>query len=147
MLPDSSDIDAAVIVALQNDAQLASYAPNGVYMDEAPPGSTAFVIVSIIDALDVGEFGQRSQEDILYMIEFRERKPTTGAGNAKAAAQRIQAVLEDQPLTIAGYTWMTVHRETRERKTEVDEVDPSIRWNRRGGQYRVQVSLNPFTRT
>ena len=24
--------------------------------------------------------------------------------------------------------------------TEVDEVDPSIRWNRRGGQYFIEMS-------
>jgi hypothetical protein len=35
---------------------------------------------------------------------------------------------------------MAMYRETRVRITEVDEVDVSIRWNRRGGHYRVQMT-------
>ena len=36
---------------------------------------------------------------------------TVPGANMKAAAARIDALLEDQPLTVAGYTWMTMHRE------------------------------------
>jgi hypothetical protein len=42
---------------------------------------------------------------------------------------------------VTGYTWMTLHRESRIRVTEVDEADSSIRWYRRGGNYRCQMSL------
>jgi hypothetical protein len=42
---------------------------------------------------------------------------------------------------VTGYTWMTTHRENRIRQTEVDEVDPTLRWQHRGGQYRVQMSV------
>lgn len=137
---DSSDIDAALITRLSGDAALLALAPNGVYMDQAPAGSTAFVILSLIDEIDIEQYGSTAYEDALYLIEYRERKPTTGAGNAKAAAKRIHDLLEDQPLTVAGYAWMTVHREHRERHTETDDLDASIKWNRRGGQYRVQFS-------
>jgi hypothetical protein len=42
---------------------------------------------------------------------------------------------------VTGYTYMTMHREKPERRTEVDDLDASIKWNRRGGQYRVQMAI------
>ena len=70
-------------------------------------------------------------------------------GNIKAAAARIDTLLEDQTIMapgsptvqVHGYTWMTCYRESRVRLTEVDDVDPSIRWFRRGGNYRIQFSV------
>jgi len=147
MSVDSSDIDAALIAKLGSDATLLALCPNGVYMDEAPQGSTRFVIVSLVDEVDEPVFGTRAYEDALFLIEARML--STANGNIKAAAARIDALLEDQPLrapgspvtNVAGYTWMTTYRESRVRLTEVDEVDPSIRWYRRGGNYRVQMSV------
>lgn len=139
--PDTSDIDAAILAKLGSDAALLALAPNGVYFDLAPAGSTRFVIVSLVDAHDEPQYGGTAYEDLLYAIEYRELRQATTASNAKAAAQRIRVLLEDQPLVVAGYRWMTVHRERAERQTESDDVDASIKWNRRGGQYRVQFSI------
>jgi hypothetical protein len=140
MLPDASDIDAAILATLSGDATLQALAPQGVWFDEAPAGSKAFVIVSLVDERDEEEFGQCAYEDALYAVTFRELKTPNGGSNAKAAAARIHALLEDQPLTVSGYSWMTIHREQRLRQTEVDAVDASIRWNHRGGHYRVMFS-------
>lgn len=137
-MADSSDIDAALVQKLASDATLLGHALNGVYVDEAPPGATTFVIVSLISALDAQKFGGRAYEDALYLVKFVAL--STAAANVKAAAARIDALLEGQPLTVAGYTLMTMHREERMRLTEVDEVDTSIRWHHRGGRYRVMVS-------
>jgi hypothetical protein len=139
-MPDSSDIDAALVTTLSSDATLLGLCPNGVYIDEAPPGSTRFVIVSLFDARDTPVFGRRAIEHALYRVEARMLSTVPGA-NIKAAAARIDVLLEDQPLTVTGYTWMALHREERVRFTEVDEVDPSIRWYHRGGVYRVQMSV------
>jgi len=139
-MPDSSDIDNALIARLGADATLLALAPNGAYWEEAPPGSTRFVIVSLVDENDVQQFGARSYEDALYAVEVRMLSTVAG-NNPKAAAARIDVLLEDVPLVVAGYTPMRLHRESRIRMTEVDEVDPSIRWYRRGGNYRVQMSL------
>lgn len=141
MPPDSSDIDSALVVKLGSDATLLGLCPNGVYVDEAPPGATRFVIVSLVEEADEATFGTgRTIEDALFTVEARMLSTVTGA-NIKAAAARIDVLLEDQPLTVAGYTWMTLHREARIRITEVDDVDTSIRWYRRGGQYRLQMSV------
>jgi hypothetical protein len=137
---DTSDIAAALIAKLGSDTELLALCPNGVYWDQAPPGATRFVIVSFIAAEDVGVFGRRAIEDGLYHVEARMLSTVAGA-NPKAAAARIDAVLEDQPLTVTGYSWMTTHREEPTRMTEVDAVDTSIQWFRRGGHYRIQMSV------
>jgi hypothetical protein len=138
-MADTSDIASALIAKLGSDAELLSLCPNGVYWDEAPPGSTRFVIVAFINAIDRGVFGKRAIEEGIYLVEARMLSTVQGA-NIKRAAARIDELLEDQPLTVAGYTWSTMHRVEPVRMTEVDEVDPSIRWNRRGGQYFVEMS-------
>jgi hypothetical protein len=138
-MPDTSDIGAALVMKLGSDAQLLTLCPNGVYWDEAPPGSTRFVIVSFISSLDVGVFGKRAIEEGVYMVEARMLSTVPGA-NIKAAAARIDALLEDQPLTVPGYTWMTMHREEALRMTEVDAMDPTIRYFRRGGRYRIEMA-------
>jgi hypothetical protein len=138
-MPDTSDIGAALIMKLGSDAQLLTLCPNGVYWDEAPPGSTRFVIVSFVSSLDVGVFGKRAIEEGVYMVEARMLSTVPGA-NIKAAAARIDALLEDQPLTVPGYTWMTMHREEALRMTEVDAMDPTIRYFRRGGRYRIEMA-------
>lgn len=147
MPADSSNIDAALIATLGSDHTLLSLCPNGAYIDEAPPGATRFVIVSLIDHLDEPTFEGRAFEDALYLV--KAVMLSTAGGNIKAAAARIDELLEDQPLGIgsspalapSGYTQMAVYRESRIRTTEVDDIDPSIRWFHRGGQYRVQMAI------
>lgn len=148
-MPDSADIEAALVAKLRGDTTLLGYATGGVWEDEAPPGLTAFVIVALLDATDVQGFGGRAIEDPLYLVEYRELKlkpPATS--HAKAAAALIDGLLDPQPplppatLTVPGYGLMTLQREVRIRSTEVDDRDESIRWNRRGGHYRVMLSVN-----
>jgi len=141
-MPDSEAIERALAARLGADATLLALCPNNVYLDEAPPGMTRFVIVSLVDEADEPRFGGRAYEDALYLVEARLLSTTANAdANCRAAAARIDVLLEDQTFTAAGYTWMTCHREGRVRLTEVDAVDPSVRWYRRGGNYRVQMSV------
>lgn len=139
-MADSSSVDGALVAKLGSDAALLAVMTNGVYVDEAPQGATKFVIVSLVDEQDVAMLGGRAYEDALYLV----KAVGLGASGAdvRTAAARIDALLEDQPLTITGYTHMTTFRESRVRYTEVDELDASIRWQHRGGRYRVQVALN-----
>jgi hypothetical protein len=139
MPSDSSDVDNALIAKLGADATLLALMPNGVYLDEAPQGSTRFVIVSLIDEHDAAMFEARAFEDALYLVKAVAL--STAGGNVKDAAARIDVLLENGTLAIAGYKLMTMSRESRIRSTEVDEVDGSIRWQHRGGRYRVQVSV------
>jgi len=141
MPPDSSDIDAALLAKLNSDTELTGYVQNLAWMDEAPPKSTRFVIVSLIDEVDEQQFERRSYEDALYLVKAVVLSTVTNANAlVKSAAARIDALLENGTLTVNGYALMTMHRETRIRITEVDEVDPTVRWFHRGGQYRLVMS-------
>jgi hypothetical protein len=139
MPSDSSDVDNALVAKLGADSTLLALMPNGVYWDEAPQGSTRFVIVSLVDERDTAMFGSRAFEDALYLVEARAL--STSGGNVKDAAARIDALLENATLAVAGYKLMVIQREERVRVTEVDDVDRSIRWQRRGGRYRVMTSV------
>lgn len=137
-MPDTSNIANAVIALLGADATLLGYCPNGVYYDEAPPDSTRFVIVSFVTAHDEPMFGARAFEDGLYLV--KAVMLSTAGGDIKAAAARIDTLLEQQPLTVSGYSVTLMRREEPLRETEVDEVDASIRWFHRGGRYQVVAS-------
>lgn len=135
-MADSSDIDQAVVAKLAADVTLMALMPNLVYVDEAPPGSTKFVIVSLVTEFDEHQFGGRAFEDATYLVKAVELK-TTGAANIKAAAARIDVLLDNSTLTIPGYSLMVMRRVERVRYTEVDEQDEAIRWQHRGGRYQV----------
>jgi hypothetical protein len=139
MAANSSAIDAALVACLAGDPELAALVPDGVWMDEAPPSAQRFVIVAQGDALDVGTYDGRAYEDKLYLVVAKML--STAGGNVNRAAERIDELLEDTPLTVAGYVWMTVFRERPIREVDVDELDPSLRWLHRGGEYRVQMAL------
>jgi hypothetical protein len=138
-MPDTSDIDQAVIMKLASDATLLGYMPNGVYFSTAPPGSTRFVTVDYVTTDDVAMFGARSHEDKVYRILARGLSTTNP--QMKEAAARIEALLEHAVLTVPGYTTMVVERDESLRFDVIDEVDPKLRWFHRGGLYHVVMSL------
>jgi hypothetical protein len=140
-MSDSSDVDAALMAKLQGDATLAALMQPGVFvfMDEAPAGSTKFVIVSLVIGTDEPMFGGTAFEDALYLVVARELS-TVAVKTIKAAAARIHALLHMGTLAPIGYGFMVMRRVERVRATEVDSVDSSIRWQHRGGRYQVMVA-------
>ncbi len=147
-MSDASDIENAVIAKLAADATLTGFMPDGVYFDVAPPGLTRFVIVSLAESHDERVFGGRAFEEVLLLVKAVALSTVTA--NIKAAAARIDALLDPQPpaspatLTVAGYSLMTMYRDPdlpRVRITEADDQDDSILWFHRGGHYRVVMSL------
>lgn len=141
MSDDRSAIDKAVIVLLASDATLLANMTNGIYRDEAPPWATAFVILSVEQADEIGVFNKTGFVDRLYLIEPRAR--VGAGGDVDAAAARIHTLLHDQPLTVAGYTYMAMYMdaEATTAKTERDALDESFQFNKHGALYRVQMSL------
>jgi hypothetical protein len=143
-MPESSDVDQALIDLLLADATLMALAPDGVFMDEAGKSlatggnATRFVIVSLVDETDEPMFQGTAFEDALYLVKAVAL--STAGGNVKAAAARIHALLHFGDLTVAGYGLMVMRRRSRIRLTDVDQVDPSIRWFHRGGRYQVMVA-------
>jgi prophage DNA circulation protein len=140
-MADSQDIDTALLTKLSSDATLLALMPDNVWMDEAPPGSKRFVVVSLVDENDEQRFGARAAEDARYLVKAVALSTApNAAANVKSAAARIDVLLDNQPLTATGYASMLTERETRIRVTEVDDVDPTVRWYHRGGQYHVVMS-------
>jgi len=143
-VPDSSAVDTAVITHLASDATLATLLPGGVHFGLAPQGKTAFALVTIDETADVGVFAEapaarRAIEVITYAVAAVVQ--TSAMGPATQAAARIDALLEDQPLTVPGYGWLSTVRVERIRDPgELDPSDKSIRWQHHGGRYRVQVA-------
>ena len=136
---DSTVIEDTIISVLNADATLKAYLPNGVYADLAPAKARAFGIVSLVEARDIAGFGARAYEDVALLIKAVIADSSGGA--CDSAAARIAELLEDAPLVVTGYGTMTMHREERIRYMEVDAVDAAIRWQHRGGRYRVQMAI------
>jgi hypothetical protein len=139
-MSSSVEIDRALAARLQGDATLAGLLPGGVWWDEAGQGKTAFCLLVLESAHDAGQMHPpgvpgRGAEDLQYLV----KAVTLGSSPSAAisAAARIDVLLEDKPLTITGYGCLTIARVERVRGTEVDDVDPTIRWQHHGGRYRV----------
>ena len=140
MSVDSSLIDAALVSLLLNDGTLAALMPDGVWFDVAAQDAQRFVIVSLVEEHDDEVFNARAFENPLYAVKAVAL--STSGGDVKTAAARIDALLEQGSLgTVAGYSITGLFREARIRYSEVDGVDPSIRWQHRGGHYRVVAGL------
>ena len=140
---DFSAIGNALIAKLGADVTLLGLMPNGVYRAESPPGSTRFVIVSQVSAVNQYELGGKlAFTEAVYAVEARAL--STAGADVHAAAVRIDALLNPQPgpatLTVAGWTLVDLTCDEPLETVEVDDIDPAIRWFRRGAMYRVQMA-------
>ncbi len=131
-------ITIALLQVLQQDAALRVILPDGVWFAEAPPGSTRFGIVQLVSAADVPIFGGPGFKDTVYLVEARALM-TTGA-DVESAFARMATLLTDADLAIADYGAMLTQFEEEIETVEVDDIDPSIRWNRCGGHLHVMVA-------
>jgi len=153
-MADSSEIDTALVAKLGADPELMRLMVHGAYFDEAPARSTRHVIVSIVDAHDEPKFGEgaRAYEDVIYQVKAVGLSVVQGdtdpwgqpavplpPGVMKAAAARIEALLNGGDLTITGYQLLVMRRVGRVRMTQTERDDPSIRWHHRGGRYQVMA--------
>jgi len=143
-VPDSSAVDTAVITHLASDATLATLLPGGVHFGLAPQGKTAFALVTLDESGEIPVFAEvpaqrRAIEVLTYAVQAVVQ--TSATAPATDAAARIDALLQDQPLTVPGYGWLSTVRVERIRDPgELDPSDKSIRWQHHGGRYRVQVA-------
>jgi hypothetical protein len=136
-MSDTSDLDAAIVTLLQNDATLHALAPDGVYFAEAPPGLQQFVIVSVVDHADEDVFQGRAFESALYMVKAVELSTVT-TKNIKSAAARLDALLRRAIVPATGYAEIATAREGGwQHAVEVDAINTSIRWHHRGANYRI----------
>src|SRR5262245_22038030 len=92
--------------------------PNGVFFDLAPPNSTRYVLISMVDTVGARRFEGRSHESVRYEVQAIALTTTANASNdVRSAAARIDALLDPQPplqLTIPGYLIMAAMRDLQE---------------------------------
>jgi hypothetical protein len=133
-------VTIALLQILQQDTALRALMPDGVWFAEAPPGATRFVILSLVSSAEVPIFGGPGYKDTVYLVEARALAPATSSSTVESAFARITGLLTDAPLTITDYGAMLVQFEEELESVEVDDIDPSIRWNRCGGHLHVMVA-------
>lgn len=135
-------IDTAVVARLAGDATLAALVPDGIWFGAAPQNVTAFGLVVPVSATEDAVFGppgaRRAWEENVYAIVAVCQGKSASA--AQDAAARIDALLVDHDLAVAGYTCMLLDRSARIALATVDAVDPNIQWQQQGGQYRVRMT-------
>jgi hypothetical protein len=135
-----STVTIAVLQVLQADVALRLLLPDGVFFAEARPGSTRFVIVSLVSSMDMPIFGGPAYKDTVYLVEARALTTAASSTDVENAFARITTLLTDAPLTITDYGAMLTQFEEELETVEVDDIDPSIRWNRCGGHLHVMVA-------
>ena len=137
-MADTSEIDAAVMALLQNDATLKSLMPDGVFWDLANTGAQKFVIVSYAADPEVGyTMPHPVWESLIYLV--KATVPGTSGTEVKSAAKRIRELLHDATITPTGYyPSMLVRYVQPVRYVEVDEQTDQ-RWQHRGGHYHVMA--------
>lgn len=148
---DRYAISAAVCARLAGDATLAALMSGGVWLNRAPAGLIRYVLVTFAQGTDdrFATFGapgdRRGIEEDVYAIRACElNQPNVISPTAtKNAAARIDALLEDQPLTITGYVCGEIRRLRPIEFADVDSVDKSITWQYRGGEYRIRATPLP----
>jgi hypothetical protein len=136
---DSGELDAALVGLLQGDAALTALQPDGVWLDDVPPGAQRFVMVAVLEATDGATFGAgRAFEVVRYRVTAVGHTAVVTGPEIRAAALRIDTLLQDAALTVGGYpAGVTIARLGRVRLLEVDDEDRSLRWYHRGGVYEL----------
>src|SRR5262245_20197783 len=150
--PNSSDIERALIAKLAGDAALVALLPDGIFYGLAKPNAKRFAIVSLVDPVDRPMFGGRLEDNLYLVKSVGLANLVTGVGwtwsQANQAGYRIEELLDDQPLTVAGYEFIASYRDpdlSRIREPEADETDKSLQWLHAGAYFRVTVAT-PETR-
>jgi hypothetical protein len=133
-------VTIAVLQVLQADAALRLLLPDGVFFAEARPGSTRFVIVSLVSSVEAPMFGGPAYKDTVYLVEARALTTAASSTDVENAFARITTLLTDAELTMPEYGAMLTQFEEELETVEVDDIDPSIRWNRVGGHLHVMVA-------
>lgn len=138
----SSSIENAIMGYLGSDLELLGLMPNGIYYGLAPARMTRYVSVAIESSEDVPAFGRRAQQALrLRVVAVALSTAVPDLHVMDAAARRIDLLLEDVAIPVAGFTWGTIHRLERIRETDRDFGNPDLSWYLRGGIYRVVYAV------
>jgi hypothetical protein len=126
-------LETALYARLSGDATLTSLAPGGVWRGMAPVGTTGvWIIFNQISSVDAYTLADRATTTHNYLI--KAIAPGESATPAWDAANRIDALLTDQSLTVDGVAAMSVRRE---RIMTMSEADGGEQYQHAGGYYII----------
>jgi len=133
-------VDRALVARLSSDPTLMAMMPDGIYWDISKAGKTRLILIKLMHHDTVDMFGGCAFENPSYLVKAVEYSlsPT----NVQAAAARIDALLNHQPMTIDGYGLMTAQYLTRVKYQEPDTTNADARWQHSGGVYLLMVTPN-----
>lgn len=115
----SSAVEAALYARLAGDATLAGLAPGGVWRDNAPLGTTGVIVTfTFVSGIDQYTLADRALTRFNYLV--KAITPGESAVPAWNAANRVEALLTDQPLPISTGSVMSVRRDSIISMTETD---------------------------
>jgi hypothetical protein len=146
-MPDLAEVDDALVAKLLGDATLMALVPDGVFFDTANDKAERFVTISFVHGSRQPVFDGDGIEAMLYSVKAVVLSTKWGTV-ARAAAQRIDEILDDGDLDVPGFGVLAMFRDDddgRIRYTEIEERDKTSRWQHRGARYRVQVTPIPIT--
>lgn len=134
-------VDTALYSRLATDVAgtaagtLGALGATGVYRMLASQGSVEpYIIFNEQAGTDSYTFSAREQRSLLYQVK------AVGKGSSAQVpaqmAERIDALLTDQPLTVTGWTNIRLRRES---DVEYVEVANGQQYHHLGGLYRVDV--------
>jgi hypothetical protein len=127
------ELEAALYAKLAGDATLSGLAPGGVWRGVAPVGTTGvFVAFAQVSGVDAYTLKDRATTTYNYLI--KAIGPGESATPAWNAAARIDALLNDQPLTLSAGSVMSVRRE---RAMTMTETDGGEQYQHAGGYYII----------
>jgi hypothetical protein len=136
-------IDAALYTKLSGGTALTNLlGGTAVYQYLAPEGvDPPYVIYQRMSQVPINVLAGVAVENAVYMVKGVTAQSGTVAGvvNAGSIAGAIDTLLQDQALTISGYTHLHLRRES---SIDYVETDNSVRYSHRGATYRVLADPN-----
>jgi hypothetical protein len=129
-------LKTALTSRLAGDASLTSLqGGTAVYDTQAPQGADApFVIFQKVSAVPSYTMGQRAFDNTVVMVKSVTRGGSKALGGS--VAERIDALLDDLPLTISGATNLYLRRQ---QDIDYQETDKGVPIHHIGATYSVWV--------
>lgn len=114
---------------------LANLGASGVYRIYAPQAATLpFVLFNEQSGVDSWTFADRERKSLLYQVQ------AIGAGHSGSAVSamnnRLDALLNDKPLSLTGWTCKRIRRES---DIEYGEEANGVIYHHVGGLFRIDV--------
>lgn len=129
-----------IIAYLAADPTLQGLAPGGVWEDPAPQDMpTPFVVVDYQTSVEHICGGGNRVTECYYLA--KAVGPAAQIAQVRLAGLRVDALLHYGTLTVAGLAGYHVLLAQRTEAIEYPDPEPvtGIRWEHRGGQYRIDV--------